>query len=152
MPKLTESMTKQTMLSNISRVFDALGWFSPTTIQIKIIILRTSELDIGWDDQVPEHIPEKWKSWRSGLPVLSNKHLQQYLYLKDEKIQIVQIHGFCKASEEAYGAVTYLKSTYTSGKVHIVFIIVKTKVAPMKRQSIPRLELCGALILSRIIK
>ena len=74
-PRQIDNLTKRTMLSDISRVFDALGWFSPTTIQMKVIIQRTWELDIGWDDQVPEHILDKWKTWRSELPVLSNIHL-----------------------------------------------------------------------------
>jgi hypothetical protein len=62
------------------------------------------------------------------------------------------LHGFSDASEEAYGAVVYMRSTYPSGQVHTALIMAKTKVAPVKRQTIPRLELCGALILSRILK
>lgn len=63
-----------------------------------------------------------------------------------------ELHGFCDASEEAYAAVTYLKSVYTSGRSHVSLIMAKTKVAPLKRQTIPRLELCGAVLLSRTLK
>ena len=110
-PRQIDNLTKRTMLSDISRVFDALGWFSPTTIQMKVIIQRTWELDIGWDDQVPEHILDKWKTWRSELPVLSNIHLQRYLYLKEETPTTTQLHGFSDASEEAYRAVVYMRSS-----------------------------------------
>jgi hypothetical protein len=63
-----------------------------------------------------------------------------------------ELHGFCDASEEAYAAVAYMKSVYTSGMSHISLIMAKTKVAPLKRQTIPRLELCGALMLSRMLQ
>ena len=149
---LTEIVSKRILLSDVSKVFDALGWFSPTTIQMKIVLQRTWELNIGWDDQVPDHLLEKWKKWRSELPILTSTHLERCYYLKDEILEHVEVHGFSDASEEAYAAVTYLRSTYTSGKTHVSLIMAKSKVAPIKRQSIPRLELCGALMLSRILK
>ena len=66
-------------------------------------------------------------------------------------LEHVEIHGFCDAFGEAYVAVAYLRSTST-GETHISLIMAKMKVAPIRRQSIPRLELCGALILSKILK
>jgi hypothetical protein len=52
---------------------------------MKVLIHRIWELGLGWDDQVLEHILEKWKVWRSELPVLSNIHLQRYLYLEEKR-------------------------------------------------------------------
>ena len=63
----------------------------------------------------------------------------------------VQIHAFCDASENAIGAVVYMRSTYENGEVEVKFVASKTKVAPIKRQSIPRQELTGAVILSRLV-
>ena len=107
---------------------------------MKIVLQRTWELKIGWDDQVPDHLLEKWKKWRSELPILTSTHLERCYYLKDEILEHVEVHGFSDASEEAYAAVTYLRSTYTSGKTHVSLIMAKSKVAPIKRQSIPRLS------------
>ena len=60
-----------------------------------------------------------------------------------------QLHRFCDASEVAYSGVVYIRTTDEEGKVHMTLVIAKTKVAPIKRLSIPRLELCGAVILAK---
>ena len=150
--KQLKMVTKRLLLSDVARVFDALGWFSPATISMKILLQRLWELKIGWDDQVPSHILGKWEVWRSELPLLTTKHLERCYYLKEDTLEYTELHGFSDASEEAYAAVAYMKSVYTSGRSHVSIIMAKTKVAPLKRQSIPRLELCGALMLSRLLQ
>ena len=62
-----------------------------------------------------------------------------------------QLHGFCDASENAYAGVVYLRMTDAVGQVHLSLVTSKTRVAPLKRLTIPRLELCGALLLSQIV-
>ena len=61
------------------------------------------------------------------------------------------LHGFCDASERAYAAVVYLRMVDTTGNVQVTLITSKTKVAPIKRMTIPRLELCGAYLLARLL-
>lgn len=58
---------------------------------------------------------------------------------------MVQIHIFCDASEHAYGSVAYLRAEDDAGKVHVAFLIARSRVAPKRQLSIPRLELCAAL-------
>ena len=57
------------------------------------------------------------------------------------------LHGFSDASECAYAAVLYLSSTYADNCTEVL----KTRVSPTKRQSIPQLEILGALILARLV-
>ena len=63
----------------------------------------------------------------------------------------IQLHGFSDASKRAYGAVVYIRSVYEDGHIDVRLISSKTKVAPIKQQSIPRLELLGATILVRLV-
>ncbi len=64
----------------------------------------------------------------------------------------IQIHGFCDASEIAYAGVVYIRMTDTQDNTHVSLVMAKTKVAPIKRQTIPRLELCGAHLLSKLLR
>ena len=63
----------------------------------------------------------------------------------------IQIHGFCDASFQAYAAVLYFHSVYSDGHIDVHIVASKTKVAPLKKSTIPRLELLGAVILSRLV-
>ena len=63
-----------------------------------------------------------------------------------------EIHGFCDASEMSYAGVIYLKTLDILGNVNIEIIAAKTKLAPLKRVSLPRLELCGALLMAKLFQ
>lgn len=63
----------------------------------------------------------------------------------------MQIHGFCDASERGYGAVLYSR-VEENGSYRIEILISKSRVAPLKTTTIPRLKLCAAKLLSDLIK
>ena len=70
---------------------------------------------------------------------------------KEVTIVSVQLHGFSDASEEAYTAAVYLRMTDTEDNIHTSLVTSKTKVSPIKKLTIPHLELCEALLLSRLL-
>ena len=70
---------------------------------------------------------------------------------KQSPVSSIQLHGFSDASEKAYSAVVYLRAEYTDDRVQISLLTSKTKVAPLKKVTIPRLELCGARLLAQLI-
>lgn len=73
------------------------------------------------------------------------------LYPKHADIASIQLHGFSDASEDAYSGVVYFRAQDRHGDVYISLVISKTKVAPIKRLTIPRLELCGAKLLAQLL-
>ena len=147
----TEVVTKRILVSDIAKVFDVLGWFSPATICMKILLQRLWEQGVDWDDSVPKEIEEDWRRWRSELSHLSTMGIPRCYFPKEVAVHSVQLHGFSDASENAYAGVVYLRVSDTSGNVHLTLVTSKTKVAPIKRLSIPRLELCGAQILAQLV-
>ena len=118
---------------------------------MKILLQRVWEEGVGWDDPVPEAIQHAWKRWRLELPVLANKSVPRYYFPHSVQISSLQIHGFSDASEDAYAGVVYLRMVDTAGTICTSLVMSKTKVSPIKRLSIPRLELCGAQILARLL-
>ena len=64
----------------------------------------------------------------------------------------IQLHGFCDCGERAYGACLYLRSINQYGEVTIKLLCFKSRVAPVKKITLPRLELCGALLLARLVQ
>ena len=104
-----------------------------------------------WDEPVPTQIERVWKKWYGELPEL-RKHLVDRCYFpKEAKIVGMELHGFCDASEAAYAGAVYLRATDVKGSVRVSLVTAKTKVAPLKRLSIPLLELCSGLLLSKIL-
>lgn len=63
-----------------------------------------------------------------------------------ETAAVKEIHIFCDSSEQSYGAVVYLHTEFSTGKLHVSFLLAKSRVAPKKQLSIPQLELCAALV------
>lgn len=75
----------------------------------------------------------------------------RWLKLSNENVN-VEIHGFCDASNLAYAACVYLRVTHKNGNVSCNLVAAKTKVAPVRAVTIPRLELCGAVLLAKLMR
>ena len=155
------STTKRGLMSDISRIFDILGWVAPAIVLMKIQYQELWALEIGWDEQLPPSIKRKHAKWREQLPILAKQQIPRYYHLKEEKAVTVTLHGFADASLKAYGAVVYLRSTYKHHPPQVTLVAAKTKVAPRikpskddskpKGLSVSRLELCGAHLLSKLL-
>lgn len=145
MPK---TVTKRIILSGISRIFDPLGLLSASTILIKMLMQHLWLERLDWDQSVPLDICTKWLSFRDQLCELSGLTIPRHAISKDS--HKVELHGFSDASESAYGAAIYVRSVDQNGEVLVHLLCARSKVAPLKKISVPRLELCGAVILSRL--
>jgi len=146
-----EHYTKRQVISDIARLFDILGLFSPTTILMKILLQKLWELKLDWDEEIPVNIQQQHSLWRSQLSLLKDVPINRCYYLMDSKVLQTELHGFCDASENAYAAVVYIRAIYADRNPTLTLVAAKTKVAPLKRQSIPRLELSGAQLLAKLL-
>ena len=82
----TENLTKRLLVSDIAMTFDALGWFSPSIIKIKILLQCIWELKIDWDDPLPPEIKGTWLQWRTELTLLSDRHIPRCYFPKQSRI------------------------------------------------------------------
>ena len=143
--------TKRALASEVAKTYDVLGWFAPSVVLAKVLLQRLWECEVAWDDPVPSSILEVWTKWRNELHLISEKHLERCYFPKESRIVSKQLHGFSDASEVAYAGVVYLRMVDSDGFVHVSLVMAKTRVAPIKRLTIPRLELCGANLLSEVM-
>ena len=85
------------------------------------------------------------------MNVLQGACIPRSLFIKGKVVSSVEIHAFSDASERAYATVVYMRILYESGEVDVQFIAAKAKVSPLKKQSIPRLELIGAALMAKFV-
>ncbi|XP_018396277.1 PREDICTED: uncharacterized protein LOC108774625 [Cyphomyrmex costatus] len=149
---LTDSKqnTKRLILSQIAKIYDPLGLIGPVLIVAKIIMQNLWKLDIGWDDPVPPAFYETWIKYYASLEALNQIRIPRSFNPQNGK-QSFTLHGFGDASEKAYGASIYCVYESKEGQRKSYLVCSKSKVAPLKIISLPKLELCAALVLARLI-
>ncbi|XP_025997552.2 uncharacterized protein LOC105197924 [Solenopsis invicta] len=143
--------TKRTMLSQICKLFDPLGLVGPIITLAKILMQKLWSLGLDWDESVPMSIYKEWHQLKSQLNLLNRLKIPRAIMIGNTGTRI-QLHGFCDASEKAYGACVYIREQIASDKIGIALVCSKSRVAPMKTLSLPRLELCGAVLLANLMK
>lgn len=143
-------ITKQFVLSTIARIFDPLGLISPVTVMTKIFMKELWTLKLDWHDPLPPEHLRKWNVFIEKLPSLSSIQIPRWIKTSP-KCSSYELHGFADASSKAYGGSIYLRCVSEKGEVTSNLIFSKSKVTPMKIQTIPRLELSAALILTKMV-
>ena len=105
----------------------------------------------SWDEVLPDEIQTKWKGNVQVLNQLLKYEFKRKLK-PDNAVGMPEIHGFCDAGEKAYGSAMFLRWKLDDGSYTCVQLMVKAFVSPLKKKSIPRLELMGCLALSRLYR
>ena len=142
--------TKRSLLSVTANLYDPMGWLSPIIIVFKILLQQIWLTGVKWDKLVPEPIKQQFLQHYSELKKLSQILMPRAIV--KNAIQDLQLLVFCDASEKAYAAVSYARTTDVFGNVSSHLITSKTKVAPVKVVSMPRLELCGAHLAAKLLE
>ena len=105
--------------------------------------------ELGWDDPLPEDNRAEWRSLFEDLLMLKEVSFTRCTK-PIEAIGEPTLVIFSDASMHAYGACAYAQWLLKSGKYEARLIAAKNRTAPTRQMSIPRLELCGALLGCRL--
>lgn len=143
--------TKREILSEICRLYDPLGWISPCIIRAKIFIQRLWIAGLDWDERLPESLLREWTQYRDELSKLLNFQIPRWVHRSEEQ-KHVALHGFGDASNAAFAAVVYIRCVSADGTISTHLVTSKTKVAPIKQVSIPRLELCAVVLAAKLLR
>jgi hypothetical protein len=143
-------LTKRQVLSELASIFDPLGLLGPIVVKAKMFIQQLWQQKLDWNEPLSSIDSDAWRAYQDELKAVYDiridRCISRLLNVKER-----QLHGFCDASEVAYGACVYLRLIDDDNKVSNKLICSKSRVAPLKQQTIPRLELCGAVLLSRLM-
>ncbi|XP_065211063.1 uncharacterized protein LOC135839114 [Planococcus citri] len=154
-PNVTEARTKRQILGIIASIYDPMGLVGPITVTAKCFmqeiwkfIVEDEKRKIYWDETVPDKILRPWREFAAQLHLLNKISIPRHITPSNTSI-IYELHGFSDASSRAYGAVLYLRAI--SGKeVQVHLLCSKSRVAPLKEISIPRMELLAAELLAEM--
>lgn len=141
-------ITKRFIMSQSLRIFDPLGLLSPCIIQSKILIQTLWIKGIDWDQPVPQDIQKLWIEISKTLPLLADLHISRKVIGDSPKS--IELHSFSDASQVAYGSCIYMRTLNENGEVTVRLLCSKSKVAPIRPTTIPRLELCAALLAANL--
>jgi len=141
-------VTKRIIASQLGKVYDILGFYSPVTIKAKILLKKLWQAQTGWDTSVPADIAKAWNHWTSQLTTLSTHNVTR-CYTSKPNIANRSLHGFSDASQEAYEGVLYLRTEYEDYTASTAMVISKSRVVPLKRMTIRRAELTATYTLAK---
>ena len=147
---MADASTKRAILSNITRLFDHLGWLTPVTLEAKKLMQDLWIQKCGWDDPLTDNIHGRWHAYCMPLEALPLVSINRWLGTATGTTS--QVYGFADASSRAYAATVYIRMIDNNGNVRISLLITRSMVAPVKTKSIPNLELCGAALLTKLIQ
>ncbi|KMQ87175.1 hypothetical protein RF55_13617 [Lasius niger] len=147
----TSACIKRSILSSIfAQIFDPLGLLGPVIVTAKIMIQKLWKLRIDWDESLPSDIYTEWMDYVVKIQELNEFKVQRKVFIYGKDVRF-ELHGFCDASERAYGACIYVRSIESHGVIQTHLLCSKSRVAPVRTISIPRLELCGAELLTKLM-
>ncbi|XP_071133064.1 uncharacterized protein [Mytilus edulis] len=140
--------TRRGALSVINSIFDPIGFASPITMNGKLILreMMSESGPANWDEDLPDHLKLRWENWVSSLVHLQNLQIpRRYSDISFLNSTHLEVHVFSDASKDAIASVAYLK-LFGENKSEVSFLMGKAKVSPVHGHTIPRLELCAAVL------
>ncbi|XP_059097362.1 uncharacterized protein LOC131891740 [Tigriopus californicus] len=136
-------LNRRGILSTIHSIYDPLGIVGPAVLPAKHIFQELCRRGDDWDANLPDQLSVPWKDWLEGLSSLDSYQIPRW-YGSEVSNTPAQLLIFCDGSETGYGAVAYLITPSLNGNFQSSLVMAKSRLAPLKKISIPRLELTAA--------
>uniref|UniRef100_A0A182HZZ0 DUF5641 domain-containing protein n=1 Tax=Anopheles arabiensis TaxID=7173 RepID=A0A182HZZ0_ANOAR len=142
--------TKREVLRTLMLIYDPLGLIGNFLMFIKILLQEIWRSGYSWDQPIDAGCAERWRKWIHVLPTIQSVMVPRcYRLSTSAATPNIQLHVFCDASEYGMAAVAYFRFE-EDNVIECALIGSKTRVAPLKFLSIPRLELQAAVIGARL--
>ncbi|XP_057380307.1 uncharacterized protein LOC130702709 [Daphnia carinata] len=147
---LTDGRTKRDIMKAISSIFDPLGFLSPILFQAKFLIQDIWRPKFDWDFELDQNLIDRWIHWANSLPLLNGLVLDRCISPTGKDASTIELHVFGDASEMGFGAVCYARFVHPNGTADISILLSKSRLAPLKFMTIPRLELNAVVLAARL--
>lgn len=144
-----EQITKRYVVSQVAKLYDPTGYLAPVIIKAKHFIQRLWIEKLDWDDKLTDKLLKEWCEFYEQLHKLNQLRIPRWL--NTTAGVKIELFGFADASKIGYGAAIYVRCS-TSSEVWCNLLTSKTRVAPVKTVTIPRLELCAANLLANLMQ
>ena len=144
-----EVWTKRSILKTTASTYDPLGLLCPIIMFPRTIIQQLWAQELEWDQAVSEDIAHKWEECLQNLLEVHNLRIPRWIF--DEKNDSMELHVFCDASERAYATSIYSRVNSRGGKTITNLVCAKSRVAPLKNESVQRLELVACVLGTRLL-
>ena len=143
--------TKRGILSVLSSLFDPLGFLAPYVLPIKALLQELWRLKGGWDDEIQEQQLTVWQRWLKSLSKLPEVRIARCYFNTDMTcVSTIELHLFSDASKIAYAAVGYVRIVDNGRGISCGFITGKSCNCPIKKPTIPQLELMASVLAVRL--
>ena len=123
---------------------------APVTVMAKIFIQQLWKENLDLDASIPHHLQKQWNDFSRGLLDLSSIQIPRHVF-NGNLYKIFSLHVFSDASTRAYGAAVYFRTILPDNTVTIRLLCDKSKVTPIDERTIPKLELCAAVLGTKLL-
>ena len=138
-------LTCRGLLATVASIYDPLGFIAPFTLLGKDILQQLRIDGLGWDDVISHNLRTEWEQWLRDIIELQPINIQPCVTPRGFSVHKAEFYHFCDASLLEYGVCLYLCLDSPQGEVHVSLVFGKSRVAPIKPVTIPRLELTSAV-------
>ena len=155
--QIKPARTRREILSVVYSVYDPIGLISPFILPAKLLLQKLCKLNLGWDEVINLEEEKLWKKWIESIKNLENISIDRCLKPSFLGNFTTELHTFADASDSGYGVCVYLRFVNeTEGNIDCKLVTSRSRVAPLKKVTIPKLELNAAklavMVTHRLLK